>query len=878
MKNKFYENVCNILNERSKEDDDFIHDFAKPYKKKSVNGKDVGSIFTNKKSQKRAFDYMYRKGQYLPDIGAENESPPMEDEVDYDIEDIFRNSLDAKDNIVNTDSIPHEKQVEFGRSERKMADMDRRLADNDAIARYTSSNSGDPEILNKINNMEILTHLSLELKLAENWCSNNKPLMIYGDPGIGKTEVVIDLGIKVASELGRAYANWNDIKIDDKRLMALNGEYLDDIFILTELKMGHISDPESLSGIPKVNNDPIDERKYDGVVLTLTNKKTHGILFLDEFNHANHEVKNMAYDLINKKQFPGNVNPCPDSIKIFAAGNIVDCNEELSSILTDRFSTSYLVANPVEWFKYAKENGIDPTILSFIRDNYLNNYEIFYQNVSSGYDPSSSEGKRAPGTSSQPVTPRSIMAWSKVLQKHLEKWSEMTEKDFEKRDEDGVGIGDGVDTKEYKKYLKTYGGSPNAGFYSAMRSSAASHLGVNWAEQFMSYYETYKRFNVDQFIKDPEGYDKDNFSKNLPERENFLRKMTEKAFQYSTKGLSDEEFDEKYKEIENKLKQEYADAGKDITDKNINAELQSELYERKISLGKWSDDTVEVMKKYIKVLLWFIKNHASLAQSVKTAMVKKYGKERMAKLGNLVATPESYHDKELNDLINDIRENAGFYFKNAKSVENVLDGKINEKVDVGVLYNLILHKRIKMLTEHRTILASDPKYAYLTAKNILKDSFKEAEVLLSVDSKYCALYEQFKKSNFKMGYDKLLNETLDDIDTEHDDDGSVELQTDNFDYGEYVGQDNRYVDLINGIISKLKSEYDFDENGYADLAYDLATDKQKFKEFKLELTSFIRTSSLEDELKDKLLGDMVKIELPFMLIEYISFLSFGTGI
>jgi hypothetical protein len=178
-------------------------------------------------------------------------------------------------------------------------------------------------------------------------------LYLVGPPGIGKTEVVKQKAMQLATFLGKIFV---DLREDDSKL--------DDIiqnpskyFIYYRIIAVHVF-PEDL-GIPRVNSDYI-EFLPPKVLKILSLNNIEGVLFIDELSNVQRDDQlAMLYSLLQEKEASWIFKMSPN-VKIIAAGNPADWSElarELPKPLRNR-----LIIVPVEppsleeWLDYMNRN------------------------------------------------------------------------------------------------------------------------------------------------------------------------------------------------------------------------------------------------------------------------------------------------------------------------------------------------------------------------------------------------------------------------------------------------------------------------------------------------------------------------------------------
>tara|TARA_R110001592_G_scaffold122423_1_gene329207 strand:- start:17088 stop:18194 length:1107 start_codon:yes stop_codon:yes gene_type:complete len=169
----------------------------------------------------------------------------------------------------------------------------------------------------------------------------NRPIFIWGAPGIGKSELVE--GIVQSGELGNAVTI-------DLRLALLEP---------TDLRGYPFRNPETNTMEWSPPSDlPSEEfaSNYDSVVL-----------FLDELNSAPPSVQAAAYQLVLNRRI--GQYKLPKNVKIIAAGNRETdrgVTYRMPAPLANRFRHINMEVNFEDWQKWAINNDIHPDVIGYL--------------------------------------------------------------------------------------------------------------------------------------------------------------------------------------------------------------------------------------------------------------------------------------------------------------------------------------------------------------------------------------------------------------------------------------------------------------------------------------------------------------------------------
>ncbi len=161
------------------------------------------------------------------------------------------------------------------------------------------------------------------------------PVMLWGPPGVGKSQIVTQVAEKHAAA------------IVDIRLSQM--------------------EPSDLRGIPFKNEHKVEW----AIPAMLPNVEVHGeagILFIDEITSAPPSVSAAAYQLILDRRL-GEYR-VPEHWAIVAAGNRQGdrgVSYSMPSPLANRFSHYELDVNLDDWVGWAYQNNIDERIIAFLR-------------------------------------------------------------------------------------------------------------------------------------------------------------------------------------------------------------------------------------------------------------------------------------------------------------------------------------------------------------------------------------------------------------------------------------------------------------------------------------------------------------------------------
>jgi hypothetical protein len=191
----------------------------------------------------------------------------------------------------------------------------------------------------------------LDREFASCTAGQHTPVMLWGPPGVGKSQIIAGIARK------------HGVPLIDIRLSQM--------------------EPTDLRGIPFRKDDNVEW----SVPSMLPDAKRHGeqgILFLDEINAAPPTVSAAAYQLILDRKL-GEYS-IPDGWAIFAAGNRQGdrgVTYAMPAPLANRFTHYDVEAHLDDWIGWALNNHIDERILGFLRfrPDLLFNYDSAHNPV-----------------------------------------------------------------------------------------------------------------------------------------------------------------------------------------------------------------------------------------------------------------------------------------------------------------------------------------------------------------------------------------------------------------------------------------------------------------------------------------------------------------
>jgi hypothetical protein len=175
----------------------------------------------------------------------------------------------------------------------------------------------------------------LELEFASTDEGHHTPVMLWGPPGVGKSQIISQIAAR------------HGVKVIDIRLSQM--------------------EPSDLRGIPfRVENTV--EWAVPAILPDAERHGNKGILFLDEITSAPPSVSAAAYQLILDRKL--GEYEVPEGWAIFAAGNRQGdrgVTYTMPAPLANRFSHFEVETHLDDWVSWAYSNNIDERIIAFLR-------------------------------------------------------------------------------------------------------------------------------------------------------------------------------------------------------------------------------------------------------------------------------------------------------------------------------------------------------------------------------------------------------------------------------------------------------------------------------------------------------------------------------
>jgi len=196
--------------------------------------------------------------------------------------------------------------------------------------------------------------------------SVNRPVMVWGAPGIGKSQAVYQFTQKIAKEENKELILWHKLSKDQKYKLAQTGT--EGKVLFAGIRASD-RDPTDLKGALNFFNDKqFLDWELPILCKAMTNPKTEAIWFFDEITQAPPLVQNVLQQVVLDRVI--NEEALSDKVFIVAASNRLEDYAnvfDMSAPLANRFyHYTLLPPSEKEWTSWAINAGVHPAVVGFI--------------------------------------------------------------------------------------------------------------------------------------------------------------------------------------------------------------------------------------------------------------------------------------------------------------------------------------------------------------------------------------------------------------------------------------------------------------------------------------------------------------------------------
>ena len=205
-------------------------------------------------------------------------------------------------------------------------------------------------------------------KLLDKAKEKQKSVILIGNYGIGKSQLIYEYAEQRAKELNKKLIVWHLLNEEEKKLIYSN---IKDYFILVDIKLQTIGDISKLTGVPIIVNNGEQKIFWEppAFIKVLTNPHAVGVFFLDEINMALPSLQSITFELLLQKKI-GEWKISKD-VLIVGAGNTLETNISANPIpkpLINRCLFIHFEAFDVDdWIKWALDKKLDERVIAYVK-------------------------------------------------------------------------------------------------------------------------------------------------------------------------------------------------------------------------------------------------------------------------------------------------------------------------------------------------------------------------------------------------------------------------------------------------------------------------------------------------------------------------------
>jgi len=209
-------------------------------------------------------------------------------------------------------------------------------------------------------------------KLFQNAEKRGKSIIIIGNYGIGKSQLIYEYAEQKAKQLNKELLIWHLLTEEQKKELIENKEKLKNSFILVDIKLQSIGDISKLTGIPIIVNGNGEHKIIWELPLflkVLTKEESSGVLFLDEINMASPSLQSTVFEVLLQRKI--GEWKLSNNILVIGAGNTLDVNISANPIPRPLINRCVFIKfdgfDLEDWIKWAISKQLDERVISFVK-------------------------------------------------------------------------------------------------------------------------------------------------------------------------------------------------------------------------------------------------------------------------------------------------------------------------------------------------------------------------------------------------------------------------------------------------------------------------------------------------------------------------------
>jgi len=209
-------------------------------------------------------------------------------------------------------------------------------------------------------------------KVFEKAQEKGKSVILIGDYGIGKSQLIYEYAEQKAKQLNKELVIWHLLNENQKKELIENKEKLRNSFVLVDIKLQSVGDISKLTGIPIIVNGNGEHKIIWELPLflkVLSQEESDGILFLDEINMASPSLQSTTFELLLQRKIgEWRLN---NNVLVIGAGNTLDVNISANPIPRPLINRCVFIKfdgfDLEDWIKWAISKQLDERVISFVK-------------------------------------------------------------------------------------------------------------------------------------------------------------------------------------------------------------------------------------------------------------------------------------------------------------------------------------------------------------------------------------------------------------------------------------------------------------------------------------------------------------------------------
>jgi len=209
-------------------------------------------------------------------------------------------------------------------------------------------------------------------KIFKKAFEKRKAIIIIGDFGVGKSQLLYQWGEEKARELNKKFVIWHQLSEEEKKKFIDDKKLREESFILVDIKLQSIGDISKLSGIPIILNGNNEHKVFwelPSFLKVLSYPESFGVLFLDEINMASPSLQSTSFELLLQRKI-GEWR-LSDNVLIIGAGNTLEVNLYANIIPKPMINRVIFLRfdgfDKDSWIEWAVNKQLDSRIIAFVK-------------------------------------------------------------------------------------------------------------------------------------------------------------------------------------------------------------------------------------------------------------------------------------------------------------------------------------------------------------------------------------------------------------------------------------------------------------------------------------------------------------------------------